>query len=901
MGDRRLWAAALAMGGGLGLATGVVTAPPPARAALRELAPGMWQAEVGDFTHLVSAVAFAADDIWAAGDGIVHFDGAGWRQTLPGKRPFFHAIDGLSGSQLWAAGAVEVDYCDAYGVVYRFDGRGWQAETVETHAPLFGMDMVSATDGWAVGGTENAIIVRYDGTAWRAQVAPEVAGLRAVHAVAPDNVWAVGDRGAMAHFDGRAWQAVAGPRFAYLTDVHFLDGDQGWAVGVDATLPAGVVLAYRGGQWLLDSIEELPQLSAVQMLAPSVTVAVGARGAILFHDGRAWREVGRTYPGGYAPYGGPGATETRPGKGSGTAAEEDASEGALEPGAGEPVGDAPAAGMPAGGAPGGQELTHALNSLVVLPDRETMIAVGYAGQVVQIEDTLQWTELHTGHELLNIDMLDAGYGWVVGSGGRPLHWDGAAWTAPSAPASARWLRDVAVVARDDVWAVGRRGTVLHWDGTAWTAVPSFTWLDLLAVAFAGPDDGWAVANAFEDPEQPWESVQESYVFHWDGQAWRQAIRLCGVGLADIAALGAEDVWFTDPAHPRVLHFDGQSWSWHPVWGSPRADGPASGIQHLAVGADGSAWGTGYVYVQDSGGNYYIHTAPIRLEDGIWRTQPHVAGMEYLRAMAGASADGVWGLTWDNRLVRFTPGEAGQEGQLTPILDVGPSMQGLAVVPGPDGVPNAWLIGLATTVIRYRAPSAAHPQPLATATAPLPPPRFHPTPTPYSVYDRDEAMARVVGLVDPEDSGEVRVDSLRLMSLATLQQVQERDYLSYPWDEDLWYWDGRGSLYLCDRSASYPVWMAEVSVSPRCASHALVALDAAGRDAWGLQCYPRRLATVYLPMLLRPRDGGMVEPTATTPPDSRDLTPEPVTDIIGACPTSTPWPDDPGGEYPGPGG
>ncbi len=345
MRHRWLWGVALSLGFVSGLAVGTATAPPAVGAALRELEPGLWRAEVGDFTELVAAVAFDADDIWAAGDGIVHFDGAGWRQTLPGKRPFFQAIDGLSSQQLWAAGAIEVTYCDRYGVMYRYDGVAWRAETVETHVPLYDVDMVSATDGWAVGGVENAVIVRYDGTAWRAQVAPEVAGLRAVHAVATDDVWAVGNRGAMAHFDGRDWTAVDGPRFANLTDVHFLDQDFGVAVGVDTSTPTGVVLVYRGGEWSLDSLEELPQLYSVQVLAPAVIVAVGGNGAILFNDGRSWREVGRTHPGGYHAYGwGP-----------------------------------------------------ALHSLVVLPDRETMIAVGYAGQVVRIEDTLAWTELHTGH------------------------------------------------------------------------------------------------------------------------------------------------------------------------------------------------------------------------------------------------------------------------------------------------------------------------------------------------------------------------------------------------------------------------------------------------------------------------------------------------------------------------
>ncbi len=417
------------------------------------------------------------------------------------------------------------------------------------------------------------------------------------------------------------------------------------------------------------------------------------------------------------------------------------------------------------------------------------------------------------------------------------------------------------------------------------------------MAFTGPNDGWAVASAFENEEQPWESVQESYVFHWDGREWRQAMRLCSAGLGDIAALGSEDVWFSDPNRARVLHYDGQGWAWHPVWGYPRADGPAGGMGRLAVGEDGTVWGTGYGYYYSGDyGSYYYGALLVRLEDGIWRTQSPVPGLDRLRAISGAMPDEVWGVTADNELVLV------RQGQVTTILQLDQAMQGLSVVPGADGAPNAWLIGPATTVLHYRAASASRPEPLATVTAPLPPPVFHPTPTPYSVYDRDEALARILALADPEDTGETRLDSLRLVSIATWERDMARDYLDVSYDGDgpyPWRWGSHGSLYSCERGADLPVWVAELSAAPNCPSHELVAIDATGRDAWRLVCYPRRLSSLFLPLVLRPRDGGATEPTATPVPQTRDLTPEPVVDIQGACPTSTPWPDDPGGGYPGP--
>ena len=147
---------------------------------------------------------------------------------------------------------------------------------------------------------------------------------------------------------------------------------------------------------------------------------------------------------------------------------------------------------------------------------------------------------------------------MVGTGGRPLRWDGQTWTAPPAPSSARWLSDVEVVAPNDAWAIGRRGTVLHWDGAAWTQTPRFTWLDLVAVAFNGPADGWAVAvaNGEDAGGAPWDWTAESIVFRWDGTAWRQAIRLCHAWITDLAVQGPGRVWFAAGGRGQVLLWDG---------------------------------------------------------------------------------------------------------------------------------------------------------------------------------------------------------------------------------------------------------------------------------------------------------------------------------------------------------
>src|ERR1039457_1258792 len=86
--------------------------------------------------------------------------------------------------------------------------------------------------------------------------------------------------------------------------------------------------------------------------------------------------------------------------------------------------------------------------------------------------------------------------WAVGSenaeangvGAKPVidHWNGAAWSQVTAPATAGNTASLAAVSASsaaDAWAVGRTqvnrediaGLTMHWNGTAWSTVPAFSY------------------------------------------------------------------------------------------------------------------------------------------------------------------------------------------------------------------------------------------------------------------------------------------------------------------------------------------------------------------------------------------------------------------------------------------
>lgn len=885
----------------LGLASGPEAGgPAPVQAQGRaDLEPGLWRAELGDFNLLLNAVAFGPDDIWAVGDGIVHFDGQSWRQTLSGDRPRFRAIDGVARDQLWAAGEQSARWCDGYGLLYRFDGQRWLPEPSGTHQAIYGLDMLRADLGWAVGGLSQAVILRYDGRSWRPESAPEVGGLRSVQALAPDNVWAVGDRGAVVHYDGLGWEAIQGPAFADLMDVYLVQPDFGWAVGIDrSNSESAVVLAFRAGTWTLDSFGEMPPLYAVRSLDTDWTLAVGSEGVLMHHDGQAWRDVGRTHPGGYNPWGfaphpagSPGGPEAQADAAAEASAAR-ASSDALAPSvlpllSASPDPKAWAAASPSGDAPPDRYWGDGLRGLTLMPDHETLLAVGSSAQIIRIRDNLSWREEHSARRLYAIDMLDAANGWAIGPGGRPLRWDGQTWSAPPAPNAARWLTDVAVVSRDDVWVVGQKGTLLRWDGKVWTQQPRFTWLDLHSVAFSGPDNGWAVAVYEGEDEDggPWGWIEQSFIFRWDGRSWRQVLRLCHGNLSDIAALAPDQVWFSqDYPDQRVLKWDGSGFAWHPIRGFDKPTDVGTRVNTFSVGADGSVWGAGGW----TGGVAH-------LDRGLWRSLRlrDASGEEaYLGRIAGASRDAVW--AWaGGRVLRATI-----DGLVEAVVDIPHRVTAGDVVTGPGGAPEVYLIGEGTTVLRYRAPSAGRLAPLATVTPALAPPLLHPTPTPFSAYDREELEQRMAALVDPEDEGPLRLDSLALMTLASWHASEDYDFLNLPDDDDSpWFWDEHGNLDPCDRGAGLPVWVATFSASPRCPSHLHLVMDGSGQNAWQMVCYPRRLSSIYLPLIVRPRSPDDPLRTPTPEPTLRSLTPEAVQDTPGSCPTATPYsayPDFPGG-------
>ena len=201
------------------------------------------------------------------------------------------------------------------------------------------------------------------------------------------------------------------------------------------------------------------------------------------------------------------------------------------------------------------------------------------------------------------------------------HWDGCTWTAY--PITFTGLKDhlvaVAAVASDDVWAVGGTDNsagawAAHWDGVSWRTMavspqPESPWVtsdNLLGVTAVSQDDVWAVGHY----AGPGGCVTLGLTMHWDGNEWIQVeappSQPQGTGtqiLNCVTALSTNDVWaagWTSGAGgstaPRLLHWDGSSWSVvarPPVPDPFDSTNPYGQLLAIDVDQDGNVWSVGY--------------------------------------------------------------------------------------------------------------------------------------------------------------------------------------------------------------------------------------------------------------------------------------------------------------------
>jgi hypothetical protein len=233
----------------------------------------------------------SADDGWAVGDGILHWDGTVWRPVNTPSGVYLEGVDAVSSTDAWAVG----------NQIVHWDGAAWSLVDSPTSEWLSDVDIVSVDDGWAVGGLNDdapCVILHWDGIAWSEVTCPVEFGLNAVAMVASDDGWAVGGEyyaGAqpiILRWDGVVWSEFPAPNVDRgLLAISMASASDGWAVG-----GGGITLHWDGQAWRQVANPFPQNLVSVSVATPPHVWALGGDEgsgtySVLYGKGRTWVSV----------------------------------------------------------------------------------------------------------------------------------------------------------------------------------------------------------------------------------------------------------------------------------------------------------------------------------------------------------------------------------------------------------------------------------------------------------------------------------------------------------------------------------------------------------------------------------------------------------------------------------
>lgn len=148
-----------------------------------------------------------------------------------------------------------------------------------------------------------------------------------------------------------------------------------------------------------------------------------------------------------------------------------------------------------------------------------------------------------------------------------------------------------------LWIVGNAGAAYYREGDAWTTTPTGTDAPLWGCWAVSDDDVWAVGGDALDPDA------EPVIVHFDGTTWSDHplpdLDRSANAMFKVWAAATDDVWVVGDSGV-ILHFDGQAWSQVPsgtgadlisLWGTSADNIVAVGGRSIGTIArwDGSTW------------------------------------------------------------------------------------------------------------------------------------------------------------------------------------------------------------------------------------------------------------------------------------------------------------------------
>jgi trimeric autotransporter adhesin len=246
---------------------------------MAEVADGWTEVTFVSASNLYAVTAFAANNIWVAGDnGItMQYDDSQWIDR-GGPTQDVYALWGTA-NDLWEVGA----FCE----MQRWNGSMWNAVTVPNcgGASLNGIAGAAANDFWIVGvaGTIfNYVNGTFTGHSEQANV-----DLFGVWAVSTTDVYVVGTRGLIMHYSSGTPLDEQVPLNVTLRSVWGANANDVWVVGDSGT----IYRKQNGGLWVKQASPVSSILYRLWGTAANDVWAVGDLGVVIHFDGTSWQTV----------------------------------------------------------------------------------------------------------------------------------------------------------------------------------------------------------------------------------------------------------------------------------------------------------------------------------------------------------------------------------------------------------------------------------------------------------------------------------------------------------------------------------------------------------------------------------------------------------------------------------
>ncbi len=259
---------------------------------------------------------------------------------------------------------------------------------------------------------------------WIPEVCPVKEDLNAVCFINSSQGWAVGDKGTIISKVNGTWTRSMSPLKEDLYCVTFITNDNGWAVGAN-----GTILRFNGYVWEKIDSPTKNDLFAVSFKDPENGVITGENGTILVFAGNTWKQLDKRIK-------------------------------------------------------ANLYTAQYLNDDIILGGGMELLNVPIMKMAVKWGYSLT-TLFDSNIAVLGLAFTSPENGWVIGSPGVLLHFDGKNWIKPSFDYRFPSLNHLSFSDENNGFSVGFSGTILAFNDGTWIREESGTNMHLNSSAIAG--------------------------------------------------------------------------------------------------------------------------------------------------------------------------------------------------------------------------------------------------------------------------------------------------------------------------------------------------------------------------------------------------------------------------------